>query len=1255
MRIVIDMQGAQTTGSRSRGIGRYTSALSQAIVRNRGEHDIVLALNGMFPDTIEPIRALFDGVLPQGQIRVWEAPRPVHYRGSHHVRRHAAELLRESFLAHLAPDMLLVSSLFEGLGDDAVTSVGRLFSDIPTAVILYDLIPLAHKDPYLIDPAVEAWYMTKIDHLRRSNLLLTISEATRQEALCLLGVNETVACNISTAADPHFVSSGIPRGRERELRTRYGLDRSFVMYTGGIDYRKNIEGLIGAYSRLDRGLRKEHQLAIVCSVAESERRRLADYAANKRLKVDEVLMTGFVPEEDLVDLYRLCHVFAFPSWHEGFGLPALEAMSCGAAVIAANTSSLPEVVGRTDALFNPHDEEDIAAKLRRVMTDGAYRTELKRHGLEQARCFSWDATSRRALAAIEKWQNDHVRHAVVSTDVRPRLAYISPLPPQRSGIAEYSAELLPQLSRYYDIDVVTQADVADTYISSVFPIRTVNWFRTHADVYDRVLYQFGNSIFHQHMFALLEHIPGVVVLHDFFLSSIVSDLSYRGVLPNIWTEELYRSHGYTAVRERFHATNAADVVWRYPCNLSVLQNADGIIVHSVNSLDLANQWYDRFDEAQVEVVPLPRQSSVRMNRRASRAALNIDKEKFVVCSFGLIGPHKLSQELFDAWRSSSLAADKNCMLVFVGGNDEGEYGAELLRQIRSSGLSDRVWITGWTANTAFRQYLDSADIAVQLRTKSRGETSAAALDCMNHGVATVVNAHGSMAELDDEAVWKMPDEFAGAQLVDALETLRHDELLRKRLGNRAREEILSKHDLARCARAYHVAIERFNWSSTRRRKRLGEALAKVDGVIDDDLLSISVAHSRNTSFCFSARQLFVDISEIVRHDAGSGIQRVVRNVLREWLTNPPPGFRIEPVYCTESGGYCYARQFTLRSLGCPSGCLEDDPIEFRSGDIFLALDLCMESAFSQRIFYQSLRGRGIEVYFVVYDLLCIQFPHYFNSRMEEAFTRWLTTVAECDGAICISKAVADDLAAWLAMNGPKRTRPLRIGWFHLGVDIDGSAPTGSVADDGAGLLESMRARMSFLMVGTLEPRKGHAEILAAVERCWDDGYDINLVVAGKLGWNMDEFASRLKSHPALGKRLFWLESVSDQFLNQIYASCTCLIVASEGEGFGLPIIEAARHKLPIIARDLPVFREVAGSHAFYHSQQAGSFADTMKAWISQYETGAHPRSDDMRWHTWTESVARMSEFLLEDRSFRQAKPTCSEGNWRDRPGTRARA
>ena len=119
MHIVIDMQGAQAS-NRNRGIGRYTLSLSQAIARNRGEHEVILALSGLFPDTIEPIRAAFDGLLPQENIRVWQAPGPVfNISNENDWRRRTAELVREAFLASLKPDIVLVSSLFEGLGDDA--------------------------------------------------------------------------------------------------------------------------------------------------------------------------------------------------------------------------------------------------------------------------------------------------------------------------------------------------------------------------------------------------------------------------------------------------------------------------------------------------------------------------------------------------------------------------------------------------------------------------------------------------------------------------------------------------------------------------------------------------------------------------------------------------------------------------------------------------------------------------------------------------------------------------------------------------------------------------------------------------------------------------------------------------------------------------------------------------------------------------------------------------------------------------------
>src|SRR5262245_62184099 len=120
MRIVIDMQGAQTE-SRFRGIGRYTMLFSQAVARLRGEHEIILALNGLFPDTIEPIRATFDGLLPQENIRVWDAPGPVDYMSAPKWRRNIAKHTGEDFLAHLEPEVVLVSRLLEGLADKWIT------------------------------------------------------------------------------------------------------------------------------------------------------------------------------------------------------------------------------------------------------------------------------------------------------------------------------------------------------------------------------------------------------------------------------------------------------------------------------------------------------------------------------------------------------------------------------------------------------------------------------------------------------------------------------------------------------------------------------------------------------------------------------------------------------------------------------------------------------------------------------------------------------------------------------------------------------------------------------------------------------------------------------------------------------------------------------------------------------------------------------------------------------------------------------
>jgi len=406
MRILIDMQGAQSE-SRFRGIGRYTLSLTKAIVRNRGKHEIILALNGMFSDTTATIRADFENLLPQENIFVWYAPAPVRQSVPDNAwRSQIAELLREAFIASLNPDVVYLSSLFEGYVDDALTSICQFDKVTPVCVTFYDLIPLLNPDSYFKpNPNYEKYYRKKIGYLSKANLLLSISESSRQEGLSCLDVEDNNIVNISTAADGCFCPISIDAGREQNLRKKFGLIRPFVLYTGGADERKNLSRLIRAYAKLSLTIRETHQLVFAGNMSEGQVYLLRAEAKSAGLHADELCFTGYVSDDDLVGLYNLCKLFVFPSWHEGFGLPALEAMSCGAAVIAANTSSIPEVIGFKDALFDPYSSDAIAQKISDALTDEAFRNSLIEFGKTQSVKFSWDGCARRAISAFEKFQN----------------------------------------------------------------------------------------------------------------------------------------------------------------------------------------------------------------------------------------------------------------------------------------------------------------------------------------------------------------------------------------------------------------------------------------------------------------------------------------------------------------------------------------------------------------------------------------------------------------------------------------------------------------------------------------------------------------------------------------------------------------------------------------------------------------------------------------------------------------------------------
>ena len=1209
------------------------------MARNSGAHEIILALNGRFADSVDRIRRQFRGLIEPGNVRVWY-PSPFAASRSPGSQR-AGERLYEAFLASLQPDVVFISSLFEGQGDASVTSVGS-FVALPTAITLYDLIPLLHPKPYLDNPATRSWYMRKIDALRRADAWFAISESSRLEGVTHLGLDPLRCINVSAAAYDHFRQLAIAPEREQALRRKYGLHKPFVMYTGGIDPRKNLDGLISAFAMLPANLSASHQLAIVCSANAEERATLLRLARDKQLSELDVVVTGFVPEDDLVALYNLCDLFVFPSWHEGFGLPALEAMHCGAVVIGADTSSVPEVIGSDEALFDPHSEAAIAAKMVRGLTDADFRARRVAHGLAHARSFSWEASARRAIEGLERLHaSAPMRQPIARRQgPRPRLAYVSPLPPERSGIAGYSKDLLPELARYYEIDLVTPLErLGDPLLEAAFPVRSIEWFRQHAQVFDRVLYHFGNSEFHAHMFDLLAEIPGTTVLHDFFLSGARAHQEFSEGGGFEWTRALHESHGYAAVAERFQSADPAEFVFRYPCNFDVLAQSQGVIVHSPHSKELAKRWFGESVARDWALIPLLRAppTDVEGDRVRARAELGLSSDDFLVCAFGLMGPTKLNHRLIDAWLASALASDGRCRLVFVGEHDASVYGRKLAHALQGQVTAARIEVTGWASDELFARYLAAADVAVQLRTQSRGETSAAVLDAIGRGLATIVNANGSMAFLPRDAVVMLPDEFIDEDLSGALERLWLNADARHAVGASGRQIIRSGHAPAACAEAYANAIEAFAANAATARNGLLAAIEASDPLSErtsdgNEILDLAEAIAAALPLPMPKHQLFVDVSELAQRDARSGIQRVVKSLLKALLDDPPAGYAVEPVYAVAGAGagYRYARAFTLKFMGCPAEALEDAAIDIRRGDVFVGLDLQPHLVPQQAAFYQRLRHAGVRVEFVVYDLLPIALSHRFTEGAAEIHATWLRTVAQADGALCISAAVAGELSAWMAVNAPERLADgFKIRSFHLGADPARSTTSKGLPEDAENMLRSMSAGIAFLMVGTLEPRKGYDLTLDAFDRLWADGAGPFLVIVGAQGWMVEDVATRLKRHPQLGKRLFWLKHVSDEYLERLYAAASCLVAASEGEGFGLPLIEAAKHGLPIMAADIPVFREVAGEHALFFDRTPAALAAAVREWIALFEQGTHPASDAMPYLDWQQSAEQFEAALLE--------------------------
>jgi glycosyltransferase involved in cell wall biosynthesis len=219
---------------------------------------------------------------------------------------------------------------------------------------------------------------------RRSDRILTVSEASKRDILRLLDVPADKVVVVYNAIDERFSREPHPVDVAR-VRERFQLDQRFILYVGTIKPHKNLVRLIEAFHELRRGDLDDLKLLIIGDeISKFPALRLAvhQYKLHKHVR-----FLGYLSDDTLAILYRLAAVFAFPSLYEGFGLPPLEAMACGTPVVTSNVSSLPEVAGDAAVLVDPYDVASIVEGLRRVLTDPALAADMRRRGLARARAF----------------------------------------------------------------------------------------------------------------------------------------------------------------------------------------------------------------------------------------------------------------------------------------------------------------------------------------------------------------------------------------------------------------------------------------------------------------------------------------------------------------------------------------------------------------------------------------------------------------------------------------------------------------------------------------------------------------------------------------------------------------------------------------------------------------------------------------------------------------------------------------------------
>jgi len=825
------------------------------------------------------------------------------------------------------------------------------------------------------------------------------------------------------------------------------------------------------------------------------------------------------------------------------------------------------------------------------------------------------------------------------------VAWVSPYPPLKTGVAEYSKQVVAALAADFDV-VPVVADGPHEAVSRSGDGIPLAVLGTCYEQFDRVIYNIGNSAFHTEIAEAAMLFPGIVLLHDVYLGHCLAAIEHKHHqdLATSLVEE-------DGLGELLKTSSLRSAVDKLPATGFALLNAQHVLLHSEHARDLLLRQVPLLEPSKLLTIPHMRNAPALAlpSKEQAREQLGVARNAQLIVSFGHINPLKGHAKIAEAFTAVAEQLPR-ALLHFVGSCADQELQRALMEMIDANDLMDKVVFTGYADPELYSLYISAADIAIQLREETRGETSGAITDCLAGGLPTIVSDIGSFSELPDDVVRKVPRSADINDIASALISL-SDTAVRERLANKARQyfdnNLAVESAVTRVAQALKSAEHTLlhpapGLLATQLYHRL------LEPATDDMYIDLATSISEALPEPRFKKRLFIDVSSIEEHDLRTGIQRVVRSLTIALANAEDSFYSVIPVKLSQDDNrwvYSVARNFCASVLPPTAddwfGGVNETAIHPACEDLVLCLDLTGELLVSatEAGFYSELQARGVAVIAAVYDLLPISMPHVFPSGAMQAHGRWVQAIANFDHAVCISDHVAQQLREW--MNQHASTARLnqagRLSSWVLGNDLAFSQPSVGMLSDMTALDAALASEKCCLMVGTIEPRKAYDEVLAAFEILWRQGLSMPLVIVGREGWqhlpseerthiiHVVDFIEQLEREYG---QLIWLNDASDELLQYVYDRASTVLCASHDEGFGLPIVEAMRHKKHIVARDIPVFREVGGNAVSYI---AWSSAAGLAVKLCQEIDQGGKATNDALHHpasiTWSESAGQLLQIL----------------------------